>query len=521
MRFAAGLPRHSVLAFALVNAVLYCCLLPLWEGFDEPFHYGYVENIAVWHEFPVMNKARISGEIRESLRLVPLSRLLSDAIPGSVSFEDWSRLPEAEKLRRIQELRALDPALRRESSDVMNYEAQQAPLAYLLLAPVDMLARNFSLRTAMLLLRLLGAITATVLLYAALTVLLRELGLDERFQWPVLACVFESQMLWASIAHVGNDWLAVPLTLFFLTWLAAATKTMSARNTVVLSLIFSAGLLTKAYFLVFVPLFVALIFYQRSRLRISWKTVAVALAIPVVIDGPWYAHNVLLYGSLSGTQQSMAGIGALQVLAAVPHINWLKSATDFARWSLWTGNWSFLSFSRSTLNFEAILLCLSFLLYLVRRGRSSEPERWILAGCGCFVLGVAYQTCATWIHTGGVSTNAEPWYWQGVLPCIWVLCFLGLQASGTAGRTIAMLLGLIAAWIAELTYVAKLLPYYGGVNTRGTWHNVMNWWLSNPSQGLKSVTLAPVWVVYGLLALFSCMLVFITAVNVRGVWAKD
>jgi len=38
--------RWLLLTYALINAALYSILLPLWEGFDEPFHFGYVQYLA-------------------------------------------------------------------------------------------------------------------------------------------------------------------------------------------------------------------------------------------------------------------------------------------------------------------------------------------------------------------------------------------------------------------------------------------------------------------------------------------
>ena len=35
----------ALLGYGLLNATLYTGLLPLWEGFDEPFHYGYVQHL--------------------------------------------------------------------------------------------------------------------------------------------------------------------------------------------------------------------------------------------------------------------------------------------------------------------------------------------------------------------------------------------------------------------------------------------------------------------------------------------
>lgn len=41
-----------LVAYALANAVLYSAMLPLWEGFDEPFHFGYVQRLANGQGFP-------------------------------------------------------------------------------------------------------------------------------------------------------------------------------------------------------------------------------------------------------------------------------------------------------------------------------------------------------------------------------------------------------------------------------------------------------------------------------------
>src|SRR5581483_12097842 len=103
-RLSAG-----VLAFALLNAALYCFVLPLWEGFDEPFHYAFIESLSADHRIPVFGESKISVEIRRSLALTPLSWLLSSAIPGSTSFEDWTRLGMARKQEREGELHHLAP----------------------------------------------------------------------------------------------------------------------------------------------------------------------------------------------------------------------------------------------------------------------------------------------------------------------------------------------------------------------------------------------------------------------------
>src|SRR6185437_11878636 len=342
--------RVLLLALALTNGILYVFVLPLWEGFDEPFHYAYVQSISVRHRFPAINQATVSKEIRQSLNAVPLSRLLSTSLSGALSFEEWAKLSQTVKLQRRKELCLIKPIERKFHSDLLNYEAQQAPLTYVALAPFDLLLSHVHLKNRILILRLLGTAGGTLLLFFGLTTLTNVVGLKDVFGIAAIASVLESQMLWASVAHVGNDLLAVPLTICFLAWMAVSVQKSGARYLVLLAFLLAIGLLVKAYFLAFVPVFVALAGYQAIRKRHDWQTVGTAIAIVAVVAGPWYARNLLLYGSLSGTQQSVAGIGVAQAFNALGHIHWIASAINFARWSVWTGSWSFLSFSKQTLD---------------------------------------------------------------------------------------------------------------------------------------------------------------------------
>ncbi len=500
-----------IFLLALLNATLYCCVLPLWEGFDEPFHYAYVQSLARSHAVPVINHTAISQEIRESLNAVPVSRLLSQVASGSLSFEQWSKLTGTQKLARRNQLYSLTRAMAARSDTIVNYEAQQAPLAYFVYAPFDWLLSNLVLPWRLLCLRLLGTIAATASIFFALDQLCDALAVKGMFRIACLAVVFEGQMLWASIAHVGNDVLAVPLTVWFLAWLITTARNSSSKNVLVLSALFAAGLLAKAYFLAFAPLTLAFVISLSIAHRISWKTVFISAALVVTAASPWYLRNLFLYGSFSGTQQSVSGVGFREAVAAFPQIDWFRSLGEFAMWSLWTGNWSFLSFSKVTLWAELLLLSSAFLAYLLHVRRISGAELWVVAGIVLFGCGLIYQTCVTWVHTAGESTHPEPWYGQGVLVVLMALCFRGLSLSAGAGRVIAVALSITSSWIAIMTYIAKLLPYYGGAVTRSNIRTLWAWWRAHPTQDLSTVTLARPGIIYALLAVFGLVLAIITA----------
>jgi hypothetical protein len=348
-------------------------------------------------------------------------------------------------------------------------------------------------------LRLCLAIASTGLLFYAARRLVGALGLHGAFRVAALACIFESQMLWASIAHVGNDWLAAPLSALFLAVLATAVQVQDAHYVVALGAVLAAGLLTKAYFLAFIPVLAAVIIRQVLVARLPTRA-AVAVVGLILLVTPWYLRNLFLYGSLSGTQESIHGIGLLQAGQAFLHINWLTSTIDLFRWALWSGNWSFLSFSRVTLNIEMALAAIGFGLFLMQVRRMTAGGRWILLGCGAFFIGLIYQTCITWTATHGESRNAEPWYLQCILPALWVLVFLGCERSGVVGRILGAGLATVSAWVAIATYCMKLIPYYGGFRGRATVPAMWDWWRHAPFEALSTTMLGPSWTIFTMLA---------------------
>jgi len=123
--------------------------------------------------------------------------------------------------------------------------------------------------------------------------------------WPELLtfCVLSSQMIWATVAHVANDWLAVPLALWLLVLTIDFHERGTMRRAVVCALVLALGLLTKAYFLAFIPL-LASVFFLRRRFR---EAVAAGIIL-IVAAGPWYYRNIARYGTISGMQELRIGI---------------------------------------------------------------------------------------------------------------------------------------------------------------------------------------------------------------------
>jgi hypothetical protein len=496
-----------VFALALVTTALYCFSLPLWEGFDEAFHYGYVESIAVDHRIPVLGRTTISKEIRTSLDLAPISFILSRNIPGTTPFERWFALPQTERVDRRARLRAISASERRMPSSLANYEAQQAPLAYLMLAPVDAVMSGTSLPVRILILRLFCALAATALIFFAMLWLCETLGVNGPFRVAALALLFEMQIYEASVAHVGNDWLSITAAAWFFAALAVFVRFHRRREAILLGVVLAAGLLAKAYFLAFVPVFVLVLLAALLQKQITFQTAGIAAFLAAALASPWYVRNLLVYRTLAGMQENVKGVSQQDAWYAFRHIHWAKALVESARRGLWTGNESYLSFSQGTLNVLLLLLLAGFVLYLIRFRKSQSAERWVLFGAGLFVLALIYDLCVAWADTHGLQPTTGPYYTPCILPAVFALTFLGLQRSGMWGRAIAVGISAVALWVGLLTYFAKLLPYYGGVVGRSTPGTIMHWWLTPAGHDIFAVTtLGPSITVYVLLICYTGLL---------------
>jgi len=71
-----------LVAYGLANAVLYSAMLPLWEGFDEPFHFGYVQHLANAQGLPDPRASFLSREIGSSILIAPRQAEQFGRIPG-------------------------------------------------------------------------------------------------------------------------------------------------------------------------------------------------------------------------------------------------------------------------------------------------------------------------------------------------------------------------------------------------------------------------------------------------------
>ena len=509
--------RHWILLFGLVNAALYSALLPLWEGFDEAYHYAYVESLWQTWRLPVLGQSAIPQDVLASFQLAPVSHIVQKPIPEAISFDAWFALPRAEKEQRrgkLERLRASPvPTLRG------NYEAHQPPLAYAILALFDGCLSRASLLSRVLLLRLIAAFCSILLIDFGTRRLSNMLRLPGCFADAALFTIFSCQMLYATVAHIANDWLAVGLSAVVLYALARFVAKPGAPSARAAALWLAAALLTKAYFLAFgvVAAGMALLLVWRGRIRV--KTLIVPAAILVAIAGPWYARSLSLYGDVSGMAQDLNGVGFRRAMAAAPHIDWVATSGYLARASLWTGNNSFTTFSRLTLNLVLAVLLLAMLLWGVRARQTGPVERMMAAVIIVFAAAIAYETCMIFAFARGQAAGAAPWYSEALLPPVIVLAYLGMSRSGNWGRIPAIATLAIWSWVLVATWTLKLFPMYGSgaagpMRLRDLWSFYSG--SANPMDNLSLLALAPAPLLYAGLVVVLLLGVSVCTALIRG-----
>ena len=81
----------TILAF-LVRGAFYCAEQPMWEGFDEWAHFGYIQHLAQFGRAPSRSEP-VSDELCRSVELAPISAAAAESSAGSLTHDAFWKLP--------------------------------------------------------------------------------------------------------------------------------------------------------------------------------------------------------------------------------------------------------------------------------------------------------------------------------------------------------------------------------------------------------------------------------------------
>ncbi len=429
----------------LVRGAFYTVLLPLWEGFDEWAHFAYAQQLASGGGLLVPGRTVVSREVAESLSLTPLPHGQDKLDMGRQSHDVYWKLPLAEREELRRRLLAMPREWARQpaAGPPLNYEAQQPPLYYLLMAPIQWAAGEASLPTRVLLMRLAS------LLLTSLTI--------------PLAYAAGRQVLASEGTAAGVAALIASMPGFLM---ISGRVTNDGERPLLVGALLGAGLLTKAYFLTAVPA-LAVAYAWKSRRRRAAADAAIAFLTAGAVSGWWYWRNHALTGSWSGLQQVVArrDLPLWTLAGRIPEVDWRRFFDVAFLSHIWIGNWSFLQVRSWMYRIFAwvVLAAAAGLVVRFWHAKSDRPNLSVLAGFyGFFWLGLCYHELTFSVLGLSVSTG---WHVYAVVVAEALLATLGLMTLCPAGWRDWLLPAGTALFVLLDLYATHflLLPYYTGL----------------------------------------------------------
>lgn len=473
----------------LARGLFYSSVIPLWEGWDEYAHFAYVQQLALGHALPRQTDV-MSEEIDRSLQLVPVSQSVARENPTLATHDTWWQLPAAERQRREERLHRLDAALAgvAAASGRRQYEAQQPPLAYTLLAPVYWLTQSQPLLVRAWILRLFDVLIAALCIPLAYAIVLE---VSRGVKWALLAAALVASFpeFLLSASRVSNEPVASVLggLVLLLTLRLLAKPAPRWRDAAALGAALGLALLAKVYLLSLLPA-VALVLVLplphgrrseqqafSSRVRRRAAAMGSVLAVAGAIAGWWYWRNWMATGVVSGigidAQAQALGTGGL--LAATAKLSWWRVLDGMIVTHAWCANWSFLmvrSWMYRVYAAGAAVLLAAVTVEVARKRPGSEDVRRGALVAAIFFAAVVgallYHSVILFRLTGDAIGIA--WYLYGMVAAEATLAAIAFRrlalarAGGLAAPAAVVGLTLLDFFGAH----CYMLPYYAGMLRR-------------------------------------------------------
>jgi hypothetical protein len=464
----------------VLRGFFYCGFVPMWEGFDEWAHYGYIDYLER-HSRLSLSSEPVSREIEESLKVLPVPWIFRLQHPSLTTHDDYWKLPEPERRIREEKLRNLKPgdAQATPDSQFKLYEAQQPPLYYLLLYLPHKATADWPLASRVYVLRFLSVLLASLVIPLGFAAARMALGawLPSLKLAAFLAVMPE---LLINVARVGNESLSIPVFTGLVYCCLRLLRSKAAAGYALSSgLLLGLGLLTKAYFLAAVPVLLLVFAWSwitrpRER-RVIAAHAACALLLAGILSGWWYWRNQRVTGSWSGHMfdAQMKDAGRISLLQNITRVRWYQAVETTFFSHVWFGNWSFLqvrSWIYRLARWAAVLIIagIFLLVWRLRRGKTGPPIRaedlfLLLLFYLFFALSLAYYVLIAFGATG--FSASQGWYLYCVIVPELVLAAVGYQAvlGKKYGAVAFEMSGTLFAALDLYTVHLILVPYYTGL----------------------------------------------------------
>ena len=449
-------------AFFILMGLFVALVVPLGEGFDEPWHLGYVQYFAQTGKLPPGPQIHLASELDQFLVKHPIGWRLRDIFPTLHSHDEYWQQPSDVRL-------TIDDAVRKirfgghfqegSSEFSAQYESHQPPLYYVLAAPLFLLSSAvLPLADVFLLTRIWSMLLASTVVPLSY-LLARRISGSVPVASSVAMLVGMFPGLYPDVVRVSNDALAVPLAAAVFVLLAQFLESRSDRHAVLLGLALLAGLSTKAFF---IPVLFAII------VSLLWLKEIPSAAIIFVTSGAgwfWYARNFWITGSLTGLPETVeANTTVVSSVSSIGLIGWLDVFRLAAVSHVWMGNWSLLQYRGWIYQIVLYLFGIGaagFILYLAK---SPKPvNRVLLFIYFAFAASLIYYATQVFQKTG--IPVIQGWYLSPLVPLEALAFVTGMRflfpARGVTAAVAFAGLCFLAMSIYGNAFIAA--PYYTGI----------------------------------------------------------
>ena len=473
----------------VVRGFFYAAILPIWEGYDEPYHFASLQYI-VANGTPPSLHSRISREVSASFHVLPLPWMLRlhGISPPFYTHDDFWKLTVEQRAELQKSLHQIPPDWGKLPSPepLLNYEAQQPPLYYFLFSIPLHLLQQGSLESRVVILRLISIVVASFAVPIGYLIVKRVTG-QSTIALAIVGLATIMPELFIDTSRVGNECLAL---IIYTSLIYLAVRVVEGpsqfREIPFLGCLASLGLLTKAYFLTALPAVLVVVLWcywkwPRER-RQLFSFSAIGFVSVFAIAGPWYWHVHQFTGSWSGlARETMASRSPLGMMSQILHVNWISGIKSIVLSHIWFGAWSFLRMPEPWYAEIGIIFALASLGLLVSLYKhfkrknydglsftpSTGPLMILLSFCGFFWLGLGYDILLTYVSVG-VSSSAG-WYMYCLIIPELLLLHYGLRAV-LPRRTHAWILPTLTTAFFLLDGYGiyfLLVPYYSGLIFHG------------------------------------------------------
>ena len=449
--------RWLILVAVALLGVAHSALLPPFEEYDSIQYWSGIQQVADAGTIPLRGVARLSADVDSYAGPRPF-----DPSPGQpasgMTYRDFFGRPAPGLPENIQ--RSFRPGKE------LNYEGQQPPLYFVALAPVYLLAKDWSWPSHMLLLRLVSwglAFTGFAIGCRATMRLLTALRVAPALSllvpaWPLLFPEFFPDM-----ARIGNNGTC----LFFMgiAWalILRLLRGPSPAAVAGLGLTLGLGLLTKAFFIPIAAGIALLFVYAAARQR-SWqpmKDICIALALAGVIGGGWYLYNFLTAGSfmnLGDFVKVQQNGGVLQTLlrqgvSLHDGLHFLRGLAVMAATFVWSGTWSRAMLSPIFSAPVVVMALIAFGAWLWALRRWPIEGQAPLFVAAPFLVGLVYHQVVWVVTDPGGMAGTPGWHLHILSPPLALALVLGWRYRRLLGALAAYAIAFhIVCWATQLSF---------------------------------------------------------------------